>query len=107
MSGCKQNSGAIKTLRIITIMYKLFSFSLLIMKFIERLNELSIKHLQVAGLETNVNFLLRLSGASAFVAGDVHTAFIPQHEHELFPKSDTVLNERRAVQAALGHVSSF
>ncbi|XP_075982161.1 methylcrotonoyl-CoA carboxylase 1 [Anticarsia gemmatalis] len=61
---------------------------------------------QVAGLETNVNFLLRLSGASAFVAGDVHTAFIPQHEHELFPKSDSVLSEERAIQAALGHLLS-
>ncbi|XP_026323675.1 methylcrotonoyl-CoA carboxylase subunit alpha, mitochondrial isoform X2 [Hyposmocoma kahamanoa] len=59
---------------------------------------------QVAGLETNVNFLLRLSGSSAFVEGDVHTAFIPQHEHELFPKSDTELSECRAVQAALGHL---
>lgn len=59
---------------------------------------------QVAGLETNVNFLLRLSGAKAFVAGDVHTAFIPQHEAELFPKSDSVLSEERAIQAALGHL---
>nr|XP_032512715.1 methylcrotonoyl-CoA carboxylase subunit alpha, mitochondrial [Danaus plexippus plexippus] len=59
---------------------------------------------QVAGLETNVNFLLRLSGASAFVAGDVHTAFIPQHEAELFPQSDTVLSEDKAIQAALGYV---
>lgn len=59
---------------------------------------------QVAGLETNVNFLLRLSGASAFVSGDVHTAFIPQHEAELFPPSDSVLSETRAIQAALGHL---
>ncbi|XP_037300393.1 methylcrotonoyl-CoA carboxylase subunit alpha, mitochondrial [Manduca sexta] len=59
---------------------------------------------QVAGLETNVNFLLRLSGASAFVSGDVHTAFIPQHEQELFPKSDSELNEERAIQAALGRI---
>ncbi|XP_022823307.1 methylcrotonoyl-CoA carboxylase subunit alpha, mitochondrial [Spodoptera litura] len=59
---------------------------------------------QVAGLETNVNFLLRLSGASAFVSGDVHTAFIPQHEAELFPASDNVLSETRAIQAALGHL---
>ncbi|CAH0600281.1 unnamed protein product [Chrysodeixis includens] len=59
---------------------------------------------QVAGLETNVNFLLRLSGASAFVSGDVHTAFIPQHEAELFPASDSTLSEPRAVQAALGHL---
>ncbi|CAK1548485.1 unnamed protein product [Leptosia nina] len=59
---------------------------------------------QVAGLETNVNFLLRLSGASAFVSGDVHTAFIPQHEAELFPESDLHISEERAIQAALGHI---
>ncbi|KAF9415225.1 hypothetical protein HW555_007101 [Spodoptera exigua] len=51
---------------------------------------------QVAGLETNVNFLLRLSGASAFVSGDVHTAFIPQHEAELFPPSDSLLTNQQA-----------
>ncbi|KAJ2946343.1 hypothetical protein O0L34_g12380 [Tuta absoluta] len=59
---------------------------------------------KVAGLETNVNFLLRLSGAKAFVEGDVHTAFIPQHEAELFPHTDSQLSEKRAVQAALGHL---
>ncbi|CAH0722651.1 unnamed protein product, partial [Brenthis ino] len=59
---------------------------------------------QVAGLETNVNFLLRLSGASAFVAGDVHTAFIPQHETELFPQTDSRLSQEHAIQAALGHL---
>ncbi|CAF4882939.1 unnamed protein product [Pieris macdunnoughi] len=59
---------------------------------------------QVAGLETNVNFLLRLSGANAFVSGDVHTAFIPQHEAELFPESDLELSEEKAVQAALGYI---
>ncbi|XP_053600967.1 methylcrotonoyl-CoA carboxylase subunit alpha, mitochondrial [Plodia interpunctella] len=59
---------------------------------------------QVAGLETNVNFLLRLSGASAFVSGDVHTAFIPQHEAELFPPTDPAAVEQRVIQAALGYV---
>ncbi|CAG4923342.1 unnamed protein product [Colias eurytheme] len=59
---------------------------------------------QVAGLETNVNFLLRLSGASAFVSGDVHTAFIPEHEAELFPQKDLELSDESAVQAALGHI---
>ncbi|XP_045506073.1 methylcrotonoyl-CoA carboxylase subunit alpha, mitochondrial [Colias croceus] len=59
---------------------------------------------QVAGLETNVNFLLRLSGASAFVSGDVHTAFIPEHEAELFPQKDLELSDECAVQAALGHI---
>ncbi|XP_052753757.1 methylcrotonoyl-CoA carboxylase subunit alpha, mitochondrial isoform X2 [Galleria mellonella] len=57
---------------------------------------------QVAGLETNVNFLLRLSGATAFVSGDVHTAFIPQHEAELFPASDQRLANQRSIHAALG-----
>ncbi|XP_045451385.1 methylcrotonoyl-CoA carboxylase subunit alpha, mitochondrial [Melitaea cinxia] len=59
---------------------------------------------QVAGLETNVNFLLRLSGAGAFVSGDVHTAFIAQHGAELFPPSDAQLGAERAVQAALGYL---
>ncbi|XP_049887234.1 methylcrotonoyl-CoA carboxylase subunit alpha, mitochondrial [Pectinophora gossypiella] len=59
---------------------------------------------KVAGLETNVNFLLRLSGARAFVSGDVHTAFIPEHEAELFPPSDNELDERHAVQLALGYL---
>ncbi|CAH2068718.1 unnamed protein product, partial [Iphiclides podalirius] len=58
---------------------------------------------QVAGLETNVNFLLRLSGASAFLAGDVHTAFIQQHERELFPEQ-LAIDPDRATQAALGHL---
>jgi 3-methylcrotonyl-CoA carboxylase alpha subunit len=60
---------------------------------------------QVAGLETNVNFLLRLSGAKAFVEGDVHTAFIPQHETELFPRPSSEEVNGKAMQAALGHVS--
>ncbi|XP_013167209.1 PREDICTED: biotin carboxylase 1 [Papilio xuthus] len=61
---------------------------------------------KVAGLETNVNFLLRLAGASAFVSGDVHTAFIPQHERELFANTGehAVLSEHRAIQAALGYI---
>ncbi|XP_028159495.1 methylcrotonoyl-CoA carboxylase subunit alpha, mitochondrial [Ostrinia furnacalis] len=59
---------------------------------------------KVAGLETNVNFLLRLSGAKAFVEGDVHTAFIPQHEAELFPLTSEPAVEEKAIQAALGFI---
>lgn len=59
---------------------------------------------QVAGLETNVNFLLRLSNAPAFMEGDVHTSFIPQHETALFPEDDLILNEERAIQTALGYL---
>ncbi|KAG7304478.1 hypothetical protein JYU34_011423 [Plutella xylostella] len=59
---------------------------------------------QVAGLETNVNFLLRLSSAPAFGAGDVHTSFIPQHEAALFPQHEPARAGRAALHAALGHV---
>ncbi|KAL4719136.1 hypothetical protein ACJJTC_016246, partial [Scirpophaga incertulas] len=59
---------------------------------------------QVAGLETNVNFLLRLSGAKAFVEGDVHTSFIPQHESELFARLTNEEVEEKAIQTALGHL---
>ncbi|KAL4715233.1 hypothetical protein ACJJTC_007815 [Scirpophaga incertulas] len=59
---------------------------------------------QVAGLETNVNFLLRLSGAKAFVEGDVHTSFIPQHESELFAHLTNEELEEKAIQTALGHL---
>lgn len=61
----------------------------------------------MAGLETNVNFLLRLSSAPAFVSGDVHTAFIPQHEDALFPQEDLLLTEDRAIQTALGFVRIY
>ncbi|XP_073944830.1 methylcrotonoyl-CoA carboxylase 1 isoform X2 [Choristoneura fumiferana] len=59
---------------------------------------------QVAGLETNVNFLLRLSGNPAFVAGDVHTAFIPQHEEALFQRPSAARQSARALSAAIGHL---
>lgn len=59
---------------------------------------------QVAGLETNVNFLLRLAGDPAFVAGDVHTAFIPQHEARLFAAPAPERLQTTARSAALGHV---
>ncbi|VVC97188.1 unnamed protein product [Leptidea sinapis] len=51
----------------------------------DRTEALAKTRMKLSEYQTNINFLLRLSGASAFVAGDVHTAFIPQHEAELSP----------------------
>ena len=39
----------------------------------------------MAGLSTNVPFLLNLAGHPQFIAADVHTGFISQHQDSLFP----------------------
>lgn len=55
-------------------------------------------------METNINFLLDLSRHPEFVAGNVHTNFIKDHNSELFvePKlSDSIL-----VQAAVASALS-
>lgn len=61
----------------------------------------SVLSLQIVGLNTNIDFLLSLSGHPAFEAGDVHTGFIPQHYNELFPPKKGVSNQMLC-QAALG-----
>lgn len=58
---------------------------------------------QIVGLNTNIDFLLSLSGHREFEAGNVTTSFIPQHYADLFPTPrapawDTIC------QAALGLV---
>ncbi|XP_064393739.1 methylcrotonoyl-CoA carboxylase subunit alpha, mitochondrial-like [Halichondria panicea] len=45
----------------------------------------SLKHYQVAGVSTNIDFLQRLSSHPQFIEGDVHTGFIEQHSEALFP----------------------
>lgn len=40
-------------------------------------------YLQIAGLETNINFLLNLSRHPEFSAGNVHTNFIKDHNTSL------------------------
>lgn len=57
----------------------------------------------IAGLETNINFLLDLCKHPEFAAGNVHTNFIKDHNHELFIESkpsETVLAQA-AVASAL------
>jgi 3-methylcrotonyl-CoA carboxylase alpha subunit len=56
----------------------------------------------VAGLETNVNFLLDLARHPEFMSGNVHTNFIEENRDTLF-KIKTA-SETQLVQAALGVV---
>lgn len=53
------------------------------------------------GLNTNINFLLSLSGHPEFEAGNVSTSFIPQHYADLFPTPRAPAAET-ICQAALG-----
>lgn len=57
----------------------------------------------IVGLNTNVNFLLSLSGHPEFEAGNVSTSFIPQHHADLFPAAKAPAGETLC-QAALGLV---
>lgn len=56
---------------------------------------------QIVGLNTNIDFLLSLSGHPEFEAGNVTTSFIPQHYADLFPAPMTPSGET-ICQAALG-----
>lgn len=56
--------------------------------------------LQVAGLQTNVNFLLDLASHPEFVSGNVHTNFIKENHNSLFLTKS--VDEIQKIQAALG-----
>uniref|UniRef100_A0A182VSX4 Methylcrotonoyl-CoA carboxylase subunit alpha, mitochondrial n=1 Tax=Anopheles minimus TaxID=112268 RepID=A0A182VSX4_9DIPT len=56
---------------------------------------------QIAGLQTNINFLIDLARHQHFQAADVHTGFIEQHMDTLFPKK--VIPSEKVVQMALAH----
>ncbi|XP_030765344.1 methylcrotonoyl-CoA carboxylase subunit alpha, mitochondrial isoform X1 [Sitophilus oryzae] len=66
----------------------------------EALSKLKVKLLEynIAGLETNINFLLDLANHGEFEAGNVHTNFIKDHEDTLF--KNVALNEVQLIQAA-------
>ena len=55
------------------------------------------------GLNTNIDFLLSLSGHPEFEAGNVSTSFIPQHYADLFP-TPRAPSGATICQAALGLV---
>uniref|UniRef100_A0A8B9RHT2 Methylcrotonoyl-CoA carboxylase subunit alpha, mitochondrial n=1 Tax=Astyanax mexicanus TaxID=7994 RepID=A0A8B9RHT2_ASTMX len=60
-----------------------------------------LRQYNIVGLNTNIDFLLNLSGHPEFEAGNVHTSFIPQHHDQLFPAAVPPTGEE-ACQAALG-----
>ncbi|XP_022912836.2 methylcrotonoyl-CoA carboxylase subunit alpha, mitochondrial [Onthophagus taurus] len=68
----------------------------------EALTKLQSKLIEynIAGLETNVNFLLDLSRHPEFMAGNVHTNFIRDHNDTLF-KKDREIKETTIFGAAL------
>ncbi|XP_044266333.1 methylcrotonoyl-CoA carboxylase subunit alpha, mitochondrial [Tribolium madens] len=59
-------------------------------------------HYNVAGLETNINFLLDLVRHPEFISGNVHTNFITENNDSLF-KNKTV-TQTQLIQAALSVV---
>ncbi|KAL1022473.1 hypothetical protein UPYG_G00028150 [Umbra pygmaea] len=60
-----------------------------------------LRQYNIVGLNTNIEFLLSLSGHPEFEAGNVTTSFIPQHYGQLFPKPSPP-SRATLCQAALG-----
>uniref|UniRef100_A0A6Q2Z1Q9 Methylcrotonoyl-CoA carboxylase subunit alpha, mitochondrial n=1 Tax=Esox lucius TaxID=8010 RepID=A0A6Q2Z1Q9_ESOLU len=60
-----------------------------------------LRQYNIVGLNTNIDFLLSLTGHPEFEAGNVTTSFIPQHYAELFPKPSPP-SKATLCQAALG-----
>ncbi|XP_058450998.1 methylcrotonoyl-CoA carboxylase subunit alpha, mitochondrial [Malaya genurostris] len=61
-----------------------------------------LRNYQIAGLQTNINFLIDLASHSHFQAADVHTGFIQQHMASLFPTKTT--SNTKIAQMALAYV---
>jgi 3-methylcrotonyl-CoA carboxylase alpha subunit len=59
-------------------------------------------HLQVLGLNTNIQFLTDLAKHPEFMKGNVHTDFIPQFSQDLFPEH--VTSTTAVCQAAVAMV---
>uniref|UniRef100_A0A7N8YDA8 Methylcrotonyl-CoA carboxylase subunit n=1 Tax=Mastacembelus armatus TaxID=205130 RepID=A0A7N8YDA8_9TELE len=62
-----------------------------------------LRQYNIVGLNTNIDFLLSLSGHPEFEAGNVSTSFIPQHYADLFP-SPRAPSGATVCQAVLGLV---
>uniref|UniRef100_A0AAQ6ANX8 Methylcrotonoyl-CoA carboxylase subunit alpha, mitochondrial n=1 Tax=Amphiprion ocellaris TaxID=80972 RepID=A0AAQ6ANX8_AMPOC len=60
-----------------------------------------LRQYNIVGLNTNIDFLLSLSGHPEFEAGNVTTSFIPQHYADLFP-TPRAPSGATICQAALG-----
>ncbi|KAK7345845.1 hypothetical protein VNO77_16457 [Canavalia gladiata] len=60
----------------------------------------SLSKFQVAGLPTNVNFLLKLANHWAFANGNVETHFIENHKEDLLGDANNSESEKEAFEAA-------
>ncbi|XP_055546271.1 methylcrotonoyl-CoA carboxylase subunit alpha, mitochondrial [Wyeomyia smithii] len=61
-----------------------------------------LRNYQIAGLQTNINFLIDLASHKHFQAADVHTGFIEQHMSTLFPVKP--VSEVKIAQMAVAFV---
>lgn len=55
---------------------------------------------KVAGVPTNINFLLKLANHHAFECGDVETHFIERYKDDLFVDPSNLLVAKEAYEAA-------
>lgn len=65
----------------------------------------SLLIVQVAGLPTNIDFLLKLANHGAFRNGEVETHFIEQHKDDLFNDSCNPILAQEAYDAAKNAIS--
>ncbi|XP_065840392.1 biotin carboxylase 2-like isoform X2 [Oscarella lobularis] len=63
----------------------------------------ALRDYHIVGVNTNTEFLINLAKQPSFVAGDVHTGFIDQHEKSLFPEAPP-LSQAVLAQTALSLV---
>jgi len=61
--------------------------------------EQALREYEVAGVTTNIGFLIRITGHPEYAAGRIDTGFIPRFADELFPKP--LAASREAVSAAV------
>ncbi|KFB45474.1 AGAP010228-PA-like protein [Anopheles sinensis] len=61
-----------------------------------------LTNFQIAGLQTNINFLIDLAKHNHFQSADVHTGFIDQHMATLFPKK--IVPPVKVAQMALAYI---
>ncbi|KAI5714289.1 hypothetical protein M8J76_014381 [Diaphorina citri] len=47
----------------------------------------ALSQYQIAGLDTNINFLINLCSNDHFIQGDIHTGFIEQHKEHLLTRT--------------------
>lgn len=60
----------------------------------------SLSKFQVAGVPTNVNFLLKLANHVAFANGNVETHFIDNYKEDLYPDANNSVSVKEACEAA-------